>query len=92
MSKRLDHEEIEKLLAEADELVRKVDSDVLKDLQEEHRLKVLKHANFLKKAKSEVQTRLEKGPTADYASSSEGIHQAIDDIVKAVKALAKYLT
>ena len=46
MSKRLDHKEIEKLLAEADELVRKVDSDVLKDLQEEHRLEVLKHANL----------------------------------------------
>ena len=38
---------IEQLLAEADELIQQINSDVINDMQEEHRLQFEKHAQNL---------------------------------------------
>ena len=51
---------IEQLLAEADELIRQINSEVINDIQEAHRLQFEKHAQNLKKIKSEVQGKIEK--------------------------------
>jgi hypothetical protein len=50
MSKNLESKNIEQLLAEADELIRQINSDAIEDMEEEHRLQFEKHAqsNFKK--------------------------------------------
>jgi len=79
---------IEQLLAEADELIQQINSDAINDMQEEHRLQFEKHAQNLKKIKSEVQGKIEKKTN----SGAEGMHEAILDIVKAMQDLKKYLS
>jgi hypothetical protein len=83
---------IEQLLAEADELVQRINSDVINDIQEEHRLQFEKHAQNLKNIKSEVQSKLEERKTSKIGTGSEGMHEAIQDIVKAMRELTKYLS
>jgi hypothetical protein len=83
---------IEQLLAEADELVEQINSDVIKDMKEEHRLQFEKHAENLKKIKSEVQGKIEKNGASEVGSGAEGMHKAIMDIVKAMGDLTKYLS
>ena len=92
MPKNLESINIEQLLAEADELIRQINSDVINDMQEEHRLQFEKHTQNLKKIKSEVQSRIEKKGTSDISSSADGMHEAIQDIVKAMQDLTKYLS
>ena len=88
MLKNLESKNIEQLLAEADELIQQINSDAINDMQEEHRLQFEKHAQNLKKIKSEVQGKIEKKAN----SGAEGMHEAIQDIVKAVRAFKKYLS
>ncbi|MFH0994347.1 MAG: hypothetical protein V1844_02470 [Pseudomonadota bacterium] len=83
----LESKNIEQLLAEADELIRQINSDDIKEMKEEHRLQFEKHAQNLKKIKSEVQHKIEKKETSEISSSAEGIHEAIDDIVKAMRGV-----
>ena len=83
---------IEQLLAEADELIQQINSDAIKDMEEEHRIQFEKHAQSLKKIKSEVQGKIEKKGTSELSSSAEGMHEAIQDIVKAMQDLTKYLS
>ena len=91
MPKNLESINIEQLLAEADELVRQINSDVLEDMKEEHRLQFEKHAQNLEKIKSEVQEKIEKKGTSEISSSADGMHEAIQDIVKSMKDLKEYL-
>ena len=51
MSEYLESKDIKKLMAEADELVKRIDSDAVKNMKEEHRLQVEIHAQHLKKIK-----------------------------------------
>ena len=44
MPKNLELLNIEQLLAEADDLIQQINSDVIKDMQEEHLLQFEKHA------------------------------------------------
>jgi hypothetical protein len=92
MPKNLESKNIEQLLAEADELIQQIHSDAIKDMQEEHRLQFEEHAQNLKKIKSEVQDKIEKKGTSELSSSAEGMHEAIQDIVKAMQSLTKYLS
>jgi vacuolar-type H+-ATPase subunit H len=87
MSENLEAKNIEQLLAEADELVRQINSDVIRDMKEEHRLQFEKHAQNLEKIKSEVQDRIQKKEASDIGSGAEGMHEAILDIVKAMRDL-----
>jgi len=91
MSKNLESKNIEQLLSEADELIQQINSDVIKDMEEEHRLQFEKHAQNLKKIKSEVQEMIEKKGTSEISSSADGMHEAIQDIVKSMKDLKNYL-
>ena len=88
MPKNLESKNIEQLLSEADELIGQIHSDAINDMQEEHRLQFEKHAQNLKKIKSEVQGKIEKKTN----SGAEGMHEAIQDIVKAMRGLTKYLS
>jgi len=88
MPKNLESWNIEQLLAEADELIEQIHSDAINDMQEEHRLQFEKHAQNLKKIKSEVQGKIKKKTN----SGAEGVHEAIQDIVKAMRDLTKYLS
>ena len=82
---------IEQLLAEADELIQQINSDAIKDMQKEHLLQFEKHAQNLKKIKSEVQRKIEEKGTSEISSSAEGMHEAIQDIVKAMQDLKNKL-
>ena len=88
MQKNLESKNIEQLLAEADDLIQQIHTDAINDIQEEHRLQFEKHAQNLKKIKSEVQGKIEK----KINSGAEGMHKAILDIVKAMRDLTKYLS
>jgi len=92
MPKNLKSKNIEQLMAEADELIRQMNSDAIKDMEEEHRIQFEKHAQNLKKIKSEVHGKNEKKGTSEISSSGDGIHEAIQDIVKAMRGLTKYLS
>ena len=91
MAKNLEPKNIEQLLAEADELIRQINSDAIKDMEEEHRIQFEKHAQNLKKIKSEVQEKIEKKGTSEISSSADGMHEAIQDIVKSMTDLKNYL-
>jgi hypothetical protein len=92
MPKNLESINIEQLLAEADELIQQINSDAINDMQEEHRLQFEKHAQNLKKIKSAVQGKIEEKGTSELGSGAEGMHEAILDIVKAMRDLTKYLS
>ena len=92
MSGDITPKSIDRLLAEADELVQQINADALKDLKEEHRLQVQKHAQHIKRIKSEVQAKIEKEKTSGTDHGAEGMHEAIQEITRAVGALAKYLS
>ena len=86
------HEEFERILAEADALLKKIDGEVIEYMEDERRLQLEQQAQSLKRLKSEVHEKIgEEGPS-ESISYSEGVHQAMDDIVKAMKALASYLS
>jgi isoleucyl-tRNA synthetase len=92
MSENVSPKRIEQLLAEADELVQKINADALKDMQAEHLLQVEKHAQNLKKVKAKVQSNIEKEKTSGMGHSAEGMHEAFQEITKAVGQLKKYLS
>jgi len=84
--------DIDRLLAEADELIKQIDSNAIKDLEEEHRIQFETHAQSLKKLRSEVQEKIEKEGTPEGGAYGEGMHQAIADIMTAMKNLGSFLS
>ena len=83
---------IDQLLDEADELIKQIDSYAVKDMEEEHRIQFEKHAQSLKKLRSEIQEKIDKEGTPDSGSYTEGMHQAIVDIMTAMKNLGSYFS
>jgi len=83
---------VDELLAEADALVQKYNSEFLEELEEEHRLQFEKHAQRFQELKSEVQTKTEEKGTVESFSTAEGMHEAVLDIVKAMKDLTSYFS
>jgi len=92
MPKDLESRNIDELLAEADELVQQINSDVIKYIKEERRLQFEIHVQNLKKIKSEIQGKIDEKGTSEIGSGAEGMHKAIEDIVKAMRAFTKYLS
>ena len=84
-------QKMEKILSEADELLNQLNSGLIEDMEETRRTQIEIHANELKKRKLEILQKTEKGKTTDYGSFGEGIHEAIDDIVKAMTALKNFV-
>ena len=83
---------IENILSGADELLNRLNSGLIKDLEETERIQIEIMANNLKKHKIEFQEKIEMGKPSEHLSFGEGMHQAIDDIVKAMRILTSYLT
>ena len=92
MRKTFKDEDIEQILAEADELLQQIDPEIIKDMEERRRAQLEEHAQRLKKLKSEVQEKIGKEGKPESISYGEGMHEAMDDIVKAMKDLASYLS
>ncbi|MFO7930521.1 MAG: hypothetical protein R6U97_03865 [Desulfosalsimonas sp.] len=92
MSKNLESKDVEELLAEADELLGKIDSSVIREMEEEHRLQLEIQAQNLEKIKSEVHGKIEKKDAPDAEYGAEGMHEAILEIVKAMRNLTSYLS
>ena len=92
MQKTFKHEDIEQILAEADDLLQQIDPEIIEYMEEERRLQLEQHAQSLKKLKSEVQDKIGKEGAPESSSYGEGVHEAIEDIVKAMKGLASYLS
>jgi len=87
MSSNLESKTIEQLLSEADELIERINADIIEEMHEEQRVQLERHAHSLKKIKSELQTEVGKKN-----AGAEGMHEAIVDIVKAMQSLTKYLS
>jgi hypothetical protein len=92
MPTTIEPKRIDQLLAEADDLIKKINSELLEDLEEERRLQFEKNAQRLQEIKSEVQAKTEEKGTIESFSTAEGMHEAVLDIVKAMKDLASYLS
>jgi hypothetical protein len=92
MEETLKYQDIDRLLAEADDLLKQIDREVSEDMEEERRFQIEQHAQSLKKIKSEVHDKIGKEGSSDSGSFSEGMHEAMEDIVKAMKALASYVS
>ena len=92
MPVNFESKDIDRLMAEADELVERIQSDLLNEMEEEHRLQFEIHAQKLEKIKSEVQGRIDKKKAAKTGSGAEGMHEAILDIIKALQGFAKSLS
>jgi hypothetical protein len=85
MSKTLESKSFEQLMAEADELIQQINTDVIKDLQAEHRLEFEKHAKNLKKIKTLAHSMSDNKSTSQRDAGADGMHEAILDIVKAMR-------
>ena len=92
MQKTFKDEDIEQILAEADELLQQIDPEIIEYMEEEQRIQIEQQVQSLKRLKSEVQDKIGKEGTPEGGSYSEGMHEAIEDIVKAMKSLASYLS
>ena len=58
MEKTFKHEDFEKILAEADDLLKQIETEVIEYMEEERRLQLEQHAQSLKKLKSEVHDKI----------------------------------
>ena len=91
MSTSLETKNIRQLLDEADELIHRINSDTLEEMKEEHRLQFELYAQKLEKIKSEVQRSTETKERSKTDYGAKGFHEAILDIVEAMKGLTKFL-
>lgn len=91
MTEMINQAEIEQLLAEAEELLSQLEPELLAYLQEEERAHVEEQVQSLKKFHAEVQDQVNKQAGLKVSSYGEGMHEAITEIAKAMKALARYL-
>lgn len=87
MSENLESKNIEELLAEADDLLQQIDSDLISELEEEHRLQLEINAQKLEKIKSEVHNKTENKQAPDTGYGAEGMHEAVVEIVKTMRNL-----
>jgi hypothetical protein len=92
MRKTFKNENIEQILAEADELLQQIDPEIIKDMEEDCRAQLELQTQSLKKLKSEVQHKIGKEGKPENRSYGEGMHEAMDTIVKAMKDLASSLS
>jgi hypothetical protein len=90
MSNNPESKSLEQLMAEADELIRQFNSDVINDLEETHRLEFEKHTQNYEKIKMAVQDKIEKKGTLNTSAGTGGMHEAIQDIVKAFREFTKF--
>ena len=85
------YEDIEQILAEAEDLLQQIDPEIIEYLKEEQRAQLEQQAQSLKKLKSELEDKMGQEEASKNWPYGEGMHEAMDDIVQAMKALASYL-
>lgn len=81
------YEDIDQLLAEADALIERINSGAIEDMEEGRRIQMDLQAQRLKKLRAEAQEKASKEDSQDSGSFGEGMHQAILEIMAAVKNL-----
>jgi uncharacterized protein YoxC len=91
MTKNMESKSLDQLMAEADELMLQINTDAAKDMEESHRLEFEKHAQRFNKIKSAVQGKVEKTESEQVTSSADGMHEAMQDIMKAFQNLKNKL-
>jgi hypothetical protein len=91
MQKTYTYEDIEQILAEADDLLQQIDPEVIEYLKDEQRAQLEQQAQNLKKLRSELEDKIGQEEPSKSWPYGEGMHEAMDDIVTAMKALASYL-
>ena len=82
---------IDQVVAEADNLIRQIYSEKIEGMGVEQRTAYERKVQRLEELKSVVREK-SGGPQETSGSVSEGIHDAIDDLVRAVNETAKELT
>lgn len=87
MKENLKSVNIEQLLAEADELIKQINSDSIQDMEEGHIIQFEKHAQELEKIKAKVKDKIRKTETSEILTSADGVHEAVLDILKAMRGL-----
>jgi hypothetical protein len=91
LEKSFEYEDVEQLLAEVDEFLSQIDSEFMDYLEEGQRAEIEEQTQNLRKLTSEVQNKIgNEGPGS--VSHSEGMHEAMTDIAKAMKSLASFLS
>ncbi len=92
MPANLDSGKIDQLLTEADDLIQQITADISADMEEERCLQLKIRAQQLKQFKSEIECRIEEKKSSGTGGSADGIHEAIQDLGKAITDLKNYLT
>jgi hypothetical protein len=85
-------EDINQLLAQADQLIRSIEAAEMVDIYEKNRIEIEKHAQRLKRLRFEVQEKIDQQEAPENGSYGEGIHEAIVDIMTAMKNLGVQLS
>lgn len=84
--------DIDQLMAEADALVRQINTNFLKETEETHKIQFENYVQRLNSIKSTVEAKADKKAAPEGDQYGEGIHEAIADIVKAMKSLSGYFS
>lgn len=84
--------DIDQLMAEAEVLVHRINASFLEALEETQRMQFERNVQRLQSIKSTVEAKTEKKAASGGSQYGEGIHEAIVDIVKAMKNLAGHLS
>jgi hypothetical protein len=92
MKTTIESRDIDQILAEADELLQQINAEFIRDMEEEQRALLQEHVQSLEELKSRVRDGIEKEETPESRSYGEGMHEAIENIVKAMKTMAGYLS
>ena len=91
MKKTYKYEDIEQILAEADDLLQQIDPEIIAYLKEEQRAQLEEQAQVLKKLKSRFR-RCSQGGTVRELALWRGHARGDRWIAKAMKALSSYLS
>jgi stalled ribosome alternative rescue factor ArfA len=92
MQTNLEHKKTAELLAEAEELIRQINADALQYMKDDHQLLFRKHVEKLEKIKASAQVKGKRKKEPAITDSAEGMHAAIEDIVKAMREMTHKLT
>jgi hypothetical protein len=87
----VDRDHLDSVLAECDELLEKIDSELYRDLAEEQRLQLEIQQAALHESKEKLEKSTDDA-SGGAGSLSEGMHEAIVDLVKAIKETSRLLS
>ena len=91
MPEYLNSKDVKQLMAEADDLIGRIDAETIKNVKKEHRLQFEIHAQHLKIVKSKIQNEMEMKRISTKDHGVTGMHEAVQEISKAMGELNKYL-